>query len=92
MGGLGHELRVLGAHKVVGEGGSQHPGGLSRDSKLGVVGAQGMGLELEAQTLAHLEHLGPARKDIKRFGDMLRREAALSQDQAGSFLLKDPVR
>lgn len=66
MGGLRHELRILGAHKVVEEGGSQHLGGLSKDSKLGVVGAQGMGLGLEAQTMAHLEHLGPARKVIKR--------------------------
>lgn len=58
-------MRVLGAHKVVEEVGSQHLGGLSRDSKLEVAGAQRMelGLGLGAQMMAHLEHLGPARKE-----------------------------
>lgn len=53
---------MLGAHKVVEEAGSQHPGGLSRGSKLRVVGAQGMGLGLGARMMAQLEHSGPARK------------------------------
>lgn len=56
MGVLGHEMKVLGAHKVVEEGRSQHLGGLSRDNNLGVEGAQGMGLVLGAQMMAHLEH------------------------------------
>lgn len=54
---------VLEAHKVVEEGRSQHLGELSRGSKLGVVGAQDMGLGLGPQMMAHLERLGPARKD-----------------------------
>lgn len=65
---------MLGAHKVVEEVGSQHLGGLSRGSKLCVVEVQGMRLGLGAQTMAHLEHLDPARKDTKRFGDRLRKK------------------
>lgn len=84
MGCLGHEKRVLGAHKVVEEGGSQHLGGLSKGSKLGAAGAQGMELGLGARMMVHLEHLGPARKDTKRFGDRLSKRNH-SQDQAGSF-------
>lgn len=65
MKGLGHEMWVLGAHKVVEEGGSHHLGGLSKGSKLGAAGAQGRGLGLGAQRMAHSEHLGPVRKDTK---------------------------
>lgn len=87
MEGLGHEMRVLGAHKVVEEEGSQHPGGLSRDNKLEAAGAQEkrLGLGLGTQMMARLEHLGPARKDIKRIGNRQRKKQALSQDQAESF-------
>lgn len=62
MEGLGHEMRVLGAHKVVEEEGSQHLGGLSRDNKLEAAGAQEkrLGLGLGTQMMARLEHLGPA--------------------------------
>lgn len=60
MEGLGHELRLLGAHKVVEEGRNQHLDGLNRDNKLEVAGVQGMGLGLRAQMMVHLEHLGPA--------------------------------
>lgn len=49
-------MKVLGAHKVVEEGGNQHLGGLSRDNKLGAEGAQGMGLVPGAQMMARLEH------------------------------------
>lgn len=73
MGVPGHEMWVLAAHKVVEEGGSQHPGGLSRGSNLEAAGALGTGLGLGARTMAHLEHLGPARKDTKRVGDRLRK-------------------
>lgn len=83
MEGLGHELRLLGAHKVE-EGRSQHLDGLSRDNKLGVAGAQGMALGLGAQRMAHLEHLGPARKD-KEVWRQAEEESQLSQDHAGSF-------
>lgn len=71
MGGLGREMWVLGAHKVVKKGESQPPGGLNRGSNLEAAGAQGMGLG--ARRMSHLEHLGPARKDTKRFGDRLRK-------------------
>ena len=38
-----------------------------------VVGALGMGRGLGAQTMAHLEHSDPARKDTERFVDRLRK-------------------
>lgn len=76
---------VLGAHRVVEEGRSQHLGGLSRGSNLGAVGVQGMGPGQGAQTTSHLEHLVPARKAIKKFWRQAEEEKpALSQDQAGS--------
>lgn len=62
MGGLGYGELMLGAHKMVGEGRSLHLGELNRGSMLEVAVAQGMGWVFEAQKMAHLEHLDPAKK------------------------------
>lgn len=66
MGGLGQGEWMLGAHKMGWVGRSLYLGELNRGSMLEVAAVQSMGWVLGAQRMAHLEHLDPAKKDIKK--------------------------